>query len=202
MLLYCSSDIDAIVTSNKMYITFNLLSSLYMGCFGIGVTRLLAASLEVLSTPDQLRWCPLLAPFQVCIIPQKVCSNCSCWSITPADGTLAFNLHDQLQFLASIVLACELCLNPLGGLQIWYDEQDGRDAVWPTVRHDQSLLGGHHRRPTSPFYRTAYPTGYLRRLPIYCRSGKEGMNTDCQLLFYIFLSVKILFIIFLTLILV
>jgi prolyl-tRNA synthetase len=45
---------------------------LYMDCFGIGVTRLLAASLEVLSSVDELRWPALLAPYQICIIPQKV----------------------------------------------------------------------------------------------------------------------------------
>lgn len=43
-----------------------------MDCFGIGVTRLLASSVEILSTDDQLRWPKLLAPFQICIIPQKV----------------------------------------------------------------------------------------------------------------------------------
>jgi len=44
---------------------------LQMGCFGIGVTRLLAASIEVLSSEGQLRWPPPIAPYQVMIIPQK-----------------------------------------------------------------------------------------------------------------------------------
>lgn len=44
---------------------------LSMGCFGIGVTRLLAASIEVLSTENHIRWPFLLAPFTVCIIPPK-----------------------------------------------------------------------------------------------------------------------------------
>jgi len=43
-----------------------------MDCFGIGTTRLLAASVEVLSSSDEVRWPALLAPYQICIIPQKV----------------------------------------------------------------------------------------------------------------------------------
>ena len=43
-----------------------------MDCFGIGTTRLLAASVEVLSSDDEVRWPRLLAPYQICIIPQKV----------------------------------------------------------------------------------------------------------------------------------
>ncbi|XP_033885494.3 probable proline--tRNA ligase, mitochondrial [Acipenser ruthenus] len=42
-----------------------------MGCFGLGVTRILAASIEVLSTEDSIRWPALLAPYQVCILPPK-----------------------------------------------------------------------------------------------------------------------------------
>jgi len=44
---------------------------LQMGCFGIGVTRLLAASIEVLSFEDHLRWPSPIAPYQVVVIPQK-----------------------------------------------------------------------------------------------------------------------------------
>ncbi|XP_048395479.1 probable proline--tRNA ligase, mitochondrial isoform X2 [Stegostoma tigrinum] len=42
-----------------------------MGCFGLGVTRILAAAIEVLSTEDDIRWPSLLAPYQVCIVPPK-----------------------------------------------------------------------------------------------------------------------------------
>ncbi|XP_032757002.1 probable proline--tRNA ligase, mitochondrial isoform X1 [Rattus rattus] len=42
-----------------------------MGCYGLGVTRILAAAIEVLSTEDCIRWPSLLAPYQVCIIPPK-----------------------------------------------------------------------------------------------------------------------------------
>ncbi|XP_015281723.1 PREDICTED: probable proline--tRNA ligase, mitochondrial [Gekko japonicus] len=42
-----------------------------MGCYGLGVTRILAASIEVLSTEDAIRWPSLIAPYQVCFIPPK-----------------------------------------------------------------------------------------------------------------------------------
>ncbi|XP_045658207.1 probable proline--tRNA ligase, mitochondrial [Ursus americanus] len=42
-----------------------------MGCYGLGVTRILAAAVEVLSTEDCIRWPGLLAPYQVCLIPPK-----------------------------------------------------------------------------------------------------------------------------------
>lgn len=45
--------------------------TLQMGCYGIGVTRLIAASVEVLSSENDIRWPFLLAPFKVCLIPPK-----------------------------------------------------------------------------------------------------------------------------------
>lgn len=48
-----------------------------MGCFGLGVTRILAASVEVLSSEDSIRWPGLLAPYQVCILPPKKGSKAS-----------------------------------------------------------------------------------------------------------------------------
>ncbi|XP_032884665.1 probable proline--tRNA ligase, mitochondrial [Amblyraja radiata] len=42
-----------------------------MGCFGLGVTRILAAAIEVLSTENNIRWPSLLAPYQVCVISPK-----------------------------------------------------------------------------------------------------------------------------------
>ncbi|XP_030062220.1 putative proline--tRNA ligase, mitochondrial [Microcaecilia unicolor] len=42
-----------------------------MGCYGLGVTRMLAAAIEVLSTEDSIRWPGLIAPYQVCFIPPK-----------------------------------------------------------------------------------------------------------------------------------
>ncbi|CAL1546346.1 unnamed protein product [Lymnaea stagnalis] len=42
-----------------------------MGCFGLGMTRILQASLETLSTENSLRWPKLIAPHQIYIIPKK-----------------------------------------------------------------------------------------------------------------------------------
>lgn len=44
---------------------------LMMGCYGIGISRILAASLEVLSTDNDLKWPSLLAPYDVCLIGPK-----------------------------------------------------------------------------------------------------------------------------------
>lgn len=43
-----------------------------MGCYGIGVSRLLAATVEVLSTPEEIRWPLPFAPYLLCVIPPKV----------------------------------------------------------------------------------------------------------------------------------
>lgn len=45
--------------------------TLVMGCYGIGITRVIAAALEVLSTEQELRWPKLLAPYDVCVIGPK-----------------------------------------------------------------------------------------------------------------------------------
>ncbi|CAH1244108.1 PARS2 [Branchiostoma lanceolatum] len=42
-----------------------------MGCYGLGMTRILAAAVEVLSLADQIRWPGVIAPYQVYIIPPK-----------------------------------------------------------------------------------------------------------------------------------
>lgn len=44
---------------------------LIMGCYGIGITRLIAASVECLSLEHEMRWPFALAPFSLCIIPPK-----------------------------------------------------------------------------------------------------------------------------------
>ena len=48
------------------------MQSLIMGCYGLGLTRILAASLEALSLPTELRWPLAIAPYKVCIITPKV----------------------------------------------------------------------------------------------------------------------------------
>ncbi|GJQ88145.1 hypothetical protein Trydic_g13150 [Trypoxylus dichotomus] len=46
-------------------------ATLQMGCYGLGVSRMLGATLEVLSLEHELRWPMVLAPYKVIIIPPK-----------------------------------------------------------------------------------------------------------------------------------
>uniref|UniRef100_A0A182SNU4 proline--tRNA ligase n=1 Tax=Anopheles maculatus TaxID=74869 RepID=A0A182SNU4_9DIPT len=50
-------------------------ASLQMGCYGIGVTRLIAAAIEVLSSEKEIRWPAAIAPYRVCIITPKAGSR-------------------------------------------------------------------------------------------------------------------------------
>lgn len=43
----------------------------YMGSYGLGVSRIIGASVECLSTQDIIQWPRSLSPFTVCIIPAK-----------------------------------------------------------------------------------------------------------------------------------
>lgn len=43
-----------------------------MGCYGLGLSRILGAAIEILSTDEELRWPRALAPYDVCVIPPKV----------------------------------------------------------------------------------------------------------------------------------
>ena len=43
-----------------------------MGCYGIGISRILAASVEVLSTETEIRWPSSIAPYSVCVLAPKV----------------------------------------------------------------------------------------------------------------------------------
>lgn len=43
-----------------------------MGCYGIGISRILAASVEVLGTENEIRWPKSIAPYSVCVIAPKV----------------------------------------------------------------------------------------------------------------------------------
>lgn len=51
--------------------------SLYeMGCYGLGVSRVIQACVEVLSPGKTIMWPRLLAPYQICIIPLESKSEC------------------------------------------------------------------------------------------------------------------------------
>ena len=61
-----------------------------MGCYGIGVSRLMAACVESLSTDKELRWPKSIAPFSVCVICPKVGSH------EAAAMEEVYNLYDNL----------------------------------------------------------------------------------------------------------
>lgn len=61
-----------------------------MGCYGLGVTRILAAAIEVLSKDDAICWPDLLAPYQVCVLPPKKGSK------TEEVSTLAVDIAHSL----------------------------------------------------------------------------------------------------------
>lgn len=54
---------------------FPICRVLEMGCYGLGVSRILQASVEVLSDGKHIRWPRMIAPYQIVIIPQKVKST-------------------------------------------------------------------------------------------------------------------------------
>jgi len=43
-----------------------------MGCFGLGLSRIITLVVEILSINDEMRWPVKLAPYTVCIISPKV----------------------------------------------------------------------------------------------------------------------------------
>lgn len=43
-----------------------------MGSYGLGLSRILAGSIEVLSSETEIRWPDILVPYDVVIIPPKV----------------------------------------------------------------------------------------------------------------------------------
>lgn len=46
-----------------------------MGSYGLGLSRILAAAIEVLSSEIEIRWPDVLAPYNVVILPPKVSTN-------------------------------------------------------------------------------------------------------------------------------
>ncbi|UYV67326.1 PARS2 [Cordylochernes scorpioides] len=63
---------------------------LQMGCYGLGPTRLMAASVEALSTEDNIRWPRAIAPLVAAVIPPKEGSK------EQGVTQLAMDLADQL----------------------------------------------------------------------------------------------------------
>ncbi|KAG8175538.1 hypothetical protein JTE90_016686 [Oedothorax gibbosus] len=75
--------------------------NLEMGCYGLGVSRILAASIEHLSTADNIRWPFLIAPFYISVIPPKKGSKEE--SIAPLADSIAESLS-KIDWLTSNIV--------------------------------------------------------------------------------------------------
>ena len=69
-----------------------------MGCYGLGLSRILAASVEVLSTETELRWPEAIVPFSVCIVCPKDGSK-EAEAVNEADLQLYDDLLEQLNLV-------------------------------------------------------------------------------------------------------
>ncbi|XP_058159503.1 probable proline--tRNA ligase, mitochondrial isoform X2 [Dasypus novemcinctus] len=97
-----------------------------MGCYGLGVTRILAAAIEVLSPEDCIRWPSLLAPYQVCLIPPKKGSK------EEAAAALMGSLYDDIAE-AVPQLRGELLLDDRTHLTIGNRLKDANKLGYPFV---------------------------------------------------------------------
>ncbi|GIY39403.1 probable proline--tRNA ligase, mitochondrial [Caerostris extrusa] len=74
---------------------------LHMGCYGLGLSRILAASVEYLSNANSIRWPFLLSPYYVSVIPPKKGSKEE--SVRPFADSLAESLN-KISWLNSNVI--------------------------------------------------------------------------------------------------
>jgi len=88
---------------------------MFMGCYGIGVSRIVAAAIEQGHDADGIIWPMALAPFQVGLIPISLND--------PETREVAFRLHDELE---------------AAGVEVLLDERDERPGV---KFKDLDLLG-------------------------------------------------------------
>ncbi len=93
---------------------------MWMGCYGIGVSRIVAAAIEQNHDDAGIIWPDAIAPFTVCIVPINFqqSANVADFSVT---------LHDQLSS---------------AGLEVLLDDRDDRPGV---KFADMELLGIPHR---------------------------------------------------------
>lgn len=93
---------------------------LEMGCYGIGVTRLVAAAIEQNHDDKGIIWPDAIAPFQVCIVPMQMHKS-------PRVAKVAYNMYEQL-------------LNQ--GIKVLLDDRNERPGV---MFNDMELIGIPHR---------------------------------------------------------
>jgi len=91
-----------------------------MGCYGIGVSRIVAAAIEQNNDARGIVWPPAIAPFQVAIAPVG-------WSKSEAVRSTAQRLHDELT---------------AAGVEVLLDDRDERPGA---MFADLELIGIPHR---------------------------------------------------------
>lgn len=74
-----------------------------MGCYGLGLSRILAASVEVLSNEKELRWPDAIVPFTVCIVCPKNGSR-EAEVVGETDLQIYDLLVDELNLVSSTIL--------------------------------------------------------------------------------------------------
>lgn len=93
---------------------------LEMGCYGIGVTRVIAAAIEQNHDEKGIIWPDSLAPFQVCIVPMQMHKS-------PRVQQAAHELYQQLTDQ---------------GIDVLFDDRNERPGV---MFNDMELIGIPHR---------------------------------------------------------
>ncbi|GAU94800.1 hypothetical protein RvY_06512 [Ramazzottius varieornatus] len=99
---------------------------LQMGCFGIGVTRLISAAVEVLSSSEEIRWPRAIAPYLVCVISPKAGSKEAL-----AVGPLPEILSQQLSELPH--MDDEIVLDDRQDLTIGKRLMDAKKSGYPAI---------------------------------------------------------------------
>lgn len=94
--------------------------AMIMGCYGIGVTRVVAAAIEQNNDEAGIIWPKAMAPFQVSIVPLNMRKS-------EAVAKAANELHDQLQ---------------AAGIEVLLDDRDMRPGA---MFADHELMGISHR---------------------------------------------------------
>ncbi|CAM1309055.1 PARS2 (predicted), partial [Pycnogonum litorale] len=108
---------------------------LQMGCYGIGISRLLAASVEVLSTDELIRWPHPIVPYEICIVPPKMGSK------EAASSLMADHLYDVL----SSIFPNDVIIDDRTNLSIGRRVLDAKRLGFPFV-----IVCGKHTLETLP----------------------------------------------------
>lgn len=94
--------------------------TLQMGCYGIGVTRVVAAAIEQNYDQKGIIWPESIAPFQVCIVPMQMHKS-------PRVQAAATKLYEELT---------------AKGIEVLFDDRNERPGV---MFNDMELIGIPHR---------------------------------------------------------